>query len=127
MWRRRSYIFEIMGFKRSKRVGDRIKEEVSDLLLRRVKDPRIGFVTITDVDVTNNLRLAKVYYSVMGSEEDRRRAAEGLASALGFIKRELGARLHLKYMPDVVFCYDPSLEYGERIEQILRDIKGRID
>lgn len=108
-------------------MGDRIKEEVSDLLLRRVKDPRIGFLTITDVEVTNNLRLAKVYYSVMGSEEDRRRAAEGLASALGFIKRELGARLHLKYMPDVVFCYDPSLEHGERIEQILRDIRERID
>jgi ribosome-binding factor A len=69
--------------------------------------------------------MAKVYYSVMGSEEDRRLAAEGLRSALGFIKRELGSRLHLKYMPDVVFEYDTSVEYGNRIEQILKDIRGR--
>lgn len=107
-------------------MGDRIKEEVSDLLLRKVKDPRIGFLTITDVEVTDNLRMAKVYYSVMGSEEDRRLAAEGLGSALGFIKRELGSRLHLKYMPDVVFEYDTSVEYGNRIEQILKDIRERL-
>lgn len=116
----------IMDYKRGKRVGDRIKEEVSDLLLRKVKDPRIGFVTITGVEVSQNLRLAKIYYSVLGPEEDRRLAAEGLASALGFIKRELGARLRLKYMPDVVFAYDPSIEHGDRIEQILRGIRGSV-
>jgi len=104
-------------------VGDRIREEVSDLLLRRVKDPRIGFVTITDVELTSNLRLAKVFFSVMGDEEDRLRAAAGLKSALGFIKRELAARLQLKFMPDIIFVHDPSLEYGDKIEKILREIR----
>jgi ribosome-binding factor A len=109
---------------RIRRVGDRIREEISDLLHRKVKDPRIGFVTITDVEVTTNLRLAKVYYSVMGSDADRQRAAQGLDSASGFIKRELSSRLHLKFMPEIVFHYDPTVEYGDRMERIFRDLKG---
>jgi ribosome-binding factor A len=108
---------------RSKRVGDRIREEISDLLLRKVKDPRIGFVTITAVEVSKNLRAAKVFYSVLGAPEDRQRAADGLASALGFIKLELGARLQLKFMPEIVFAYDPSIEYGDRIERLLMEIR----
>jgi ribosome-binding factor A len=114
-----------MASNRIRRIGDRIREEVSDLLLRRVKDPRIGFVTITDVALTPNLRLAKVYYSVVGGEAERLRAAEGLASASSFIRRELAARLQLRFMPEIVFLHDPSLEYGDRIEKILRDIRGQ--
>ncbi len=109
---------------RIKRVGDRIREEISNLLHRKVKDPRIGFVTITDVEVTANLRLAKVYYSVMGSEADRQRASQGLDSASGFIKRELSSRLQLKFMPEIVFQYDSSVEYGDRMERIFREIEG---
>lgn len=114
----------MMDPKRAKRVGVRIRDEISDLLLRRVKDPRIAFVTITDVDVSPDLRRAKVYYSVMGTEAERRRAAEGFDRAVGFIRRELAARLQLKFMPEIGFVYDPSLEYGDKIEQLLRDIRG---
>jgi ribosome-binding factor A len=112
-----------MGINRAKRVAIRIREEISGVLLRRVRDPRIGFVTITDVDVSPDLRQAKIYYSVVGSEVDRDQAAEGLNSARGFIKRELAARLQLKFMPDIEFVYDRSLEYGEKIENLLRDIQ----
>lgn len=113
-----------MDRKRPKRVGVRIREEISDLLLRRVRDPRIGFVTITGVDVSPDIRRAKVYYSVMGDEGDRRRAAEGLNKALGFIRRELAARLQMKFMPEIGFEFDASLEYGEKIEKVLRDLRG---
>jgi ribosome-binding factor A len=113
----------MMDAKRAKRVGVRIRQEVADLLLRRVKDPRIGFVTITEVDVSPDLRRAKIYYSVVGTEVDRQRAAEGLHRASSFIKRELAPRLQLKFMPEIGFVYDPSLEYGDRIEKLLRDIR----
>lgn len=108
---------------RPKRVGDRIREEISDLLLKKVKDPRIGFVTITGVEVSKDLRAAKVFYSILGELEDRQRAADGLASAMGFIKRELGARLQLKFMPEIVFAYDSSMEYADRIERLLMEIR----
>jgi ribosome-binding factor A len=113
-----------MGSERGKRVGDRIREEICDLLLRKVKDPRIGFVTVTGVDLSPNLRFAKVYYSLLGTQEDRQRAEQGLKSASGFIKRELGARLQLKFVPDIVFLFDESLEYGDRMERILRELQG---
>jgi ribosome-binding factor A len=112
--------------KRAKRVGVRIREEVSDLLLRKIKDPRIGFVTITGVEVSDDLRRAKVFYSVLGTETDRRDAAAGLHSAKGFIKRELAARLQLKFMPEIGFEYDESLEYGDRIERLIRRARGDI-
>lgn len=108
---------------RPKRVGDRIREEISDLLLKKVKDPRIGFVTITGVEVSKDLRAAKVFYSILGELEDRQRAADGLASAMGFIKRELGARLQLKFMPEIVFAYDSSMEDADRIERLLMEIR----
>ncbi len=109
---------------RSKRVGDRIREEISDILLRKVKDPRIGFLTITDVELSPNLRYAKVYYSVVGTESERRSAADGLESASGFMKRELGTRLRLKFMPELVFQFDSSLEYGDRMERLFRELHG---
>ena len=127
MWRLRSCILENMEPRRRKRVEDRIREETSELLLMRVKDPRIGFVTVTGVEISSNLRHAKIFYSVLGDEQQRKSAQEGLVSAAGFIKRELAARLQLKYMPDIVFHYDPSIEYGERIEKILKGIENRTD
>lgn len=113
------------GLRRARRVGDRIREELSYLLLRKVKDPRIGFVTITQVVVSPNLRLAKVYYSVYGTDEDKKRVKEGLDRALGFIKRELSHRLELKYMPELVFHYDRSLEDGSRMEELFRKLRQK--
>ena len=100
-----------------------IKEEISQIFLRELKDPRIGFVTITKVAVSDDLRVARVYYSVFGGEEQKEESHLGLESAKGYIKRELGRRVRLKYIPEVTFFFDDSLEYGEHIEELLRGVK----
>lgn len=112
-----------MAGERRKRVGVRIREEISELLLRKVRDPRIGFVSITGVDLSPDLRVARVFYSVLGSELDRSQAAQGLRSAHGFIKRELASRLQLKFMPEILFILDNSMEQGERMERIFRELE----
>ena len=100
-----------------------MREEISEILLKDLKDPRIGFVTITKVAVTDDLRQAKVYYSVFGGEQEKEDSLQGLESATGYIKRELGRRMRLKYMPEITFHFDDSLEYGAHIEKLLRDVK----
>ena len=100
-----------------------IKEEISQIFLRELKDPRIGFVTITKVAVSDDLRVARVYYSVFGGEEQKEESHQGLESAKGYIKRELGRRVRLKYIPEIHFLFDDSLEYGEHIEELLRGVK----
>ena len=112
----------MMRFKRSEKVGDLIRKEISQILLGELKDPRIGFVTITKVAVSDDLKSAKVYYSVFGGEDQKEESYQGLESAKGYIKRELGRRVRLKYMPEIRFLFDDSLEYGEHIEGLLRDI-----
>jgi ribosome-binding factor A len=108
---------------RASRVSDLVKREVADLLMRRVKDPRVKAITITGVDVSKDLRYAKVYFSLIGDEKDIRLAQAGLDSAKGFIKREIGLRLELKHVPDIAFKHDPSLEEGSRMEKLLQKIK----
>jgi len=107
---------------RSHRVGELIHKEVSALLVKGLKDPRIGFVTITAVEVTPDLHLARIYFTVVGDELLRRRTEEGLSSSVPFIRRELGKVLRMRYVPDILFCYDTSLEYGNRIETLLKEI-----
>jgi ribosome-binding factor A len=87
-----------------------------------LKDPRIGFVTITAVDVTPDLHLARIYFSVMGDETARKNTQKGLSSSVPYIRRELGRRLRMRYVPDILFQYDSSLEYGNRIESLIREI-----
>jgi len=108
---------------RASRVSDLVKREVAELLMRKVKDPRVKAITITGVDVTKDLRLARVFYSLIGGEKDIRLAQAGLDSAKGFIKREIGLRLELKHVPDIVFKHDPSLEEGSRMEKLLQKIR----
>ncbi len=100
-----------------------MREEISEILLKELKDPRIGFVTITKVAVTDDLRQAKVYYSVFGGEQEKEDSLQGLESATGYIKRELGRRMRLKYMPEITFFFDDSLEYGAHIEELLQAAK----
>ncbi|GAF71008.1 unnamed protein product, partial [marine sediment metagenome] len=100
-----------MEYRRADSVKGLLQKEIS-LLLRKVKDPRIGFVTITGVEVTDDLRHAKVYVSVMGAESMRTQTMEGLHSAAGFIRRELGRVLTLRRIPEIVFRYDESVERG---------------
>jgi ribosome-binding factor A len=106
--------------KRTVQVGGLIQQEVSDLLTRKLKDPRLEMVVITGVDVSPDLKLARVYFSRYGRPEEVRQAAEGLQKAAGYIKRELGARLQLRYVPDLQFLHDSSYEYGDRIEALLK-------
>jgi ribosome-binding factor A len=108
---------------RASRVGDMILREIADLLMRKVKDPRVKGITITGVFVSKDLRHAKVYFSVIGDESDIRTAQVGLDSAKGFIKREIGLRMDLKYVPDILFKHDPSLEKGSEMEKLLQKIK----
>jgi ribosome-binding factor A len=113
-----------MEGKRSEKVADLIQKEISEMLLRTVKDPRIGFVTITRVSVSEDYRSAKVYFSVPGSLEERQRSMEGLNSAKGYHRKELGRRIRLRYTPEVFFKFDPSIEYSIHIEEVFRHLRG---
>jgi ribosome-binding factor A len=111
-----------MNKTRMSRVGEEIKKELSIVLQRGLKDPRIGFVTVTDVEVTSDLQLAKVYVSIFGSEEQRRDSLAGLQKAKGYLRTEIGRRVKLRHIPDFVFKLDESIDYGSKIETILREI-----
>jgi ribosome-binding factor A len=109
---------------RSTRLGELIKEEVSDILLRSLKDPRIGFVSVTDVEVTSDLRQVKIFVSVLGDESAKKDTMKALDSATGFVRSEIGKRIRLRYTPEVMFKFDNSIERGSRISKILNDIKS---
>ncbi|NTV43422.1 MAG: 30S ribosome-binding factor RbfA [Syntrophobacteraceae bacterium] len=113
-----------MPYKRSARVGDLVRKELADLLLRKVKDPRVAGVTITGVEVSPDLHHAKIFYCVSGSlaEKDKENASKGLSKAKGYIRQELGKRLQMRYVPEVDFRYDPSFEYGDKIERLLKEL-----
>jgi ribosome-binding factor A len=111
-----------MDYRRSDKVGVVIKEEISRMLIREIKDPRIGFVTITRVKVSKDLRFVKVYFSVLGDQSAREDSVRGLNSAVGFMRRELGRRLRLRYVPDIVFSFDPSLEHMSRLAELIQEI-----
>ncbi len=111
------------SYKRSERVGDLIRREIADIIMHKTKDPRIGFITVTGVDLSNDLRHAKVYISVYereteGTEEN---TLQALKNATGFIRGELSKRVRLRFMPEIVFKLDKSAEYGEKIERLLRE------
>jgi ribosome-binding factor A len=109
---------------RATRVGEQMKKELSDIIGRKLKDPRIGFVTVTDVRVTGDLQQAKVYISVLGDEEQRQNTLKGLEKAKGFIRSEIGQRIRLRKTPEIFFEIDESIEYGNRIEQLIRQISA---
>jgi len=109
-------------FKRSEKVAEAIHEIISELLVKGLKDPRIGFVTVTGVKVTDDLHHATVYFTVVGSDVEKKATAAGLASSCSFIRKERGKTLRMRYVPDIHFVYDTSLDYGNRIDSILREI-----
>ena len=112
-------------FKRADRVGDQIRAELADIIHRKIKDPRVGFMTVTRVEVSDDLKHAKVFFSILGDEAMRKETLKGLKSAAHFIRGELGRRLKLRYTPEVVFLFDESIARGDRTLEILRglDIK----
>lgn len=107
---------------RNERVARALRREISDILRNEIKDPRVGFVSITDVEVTADLRQAKVYFSVMGAPEDKRRAKEGLASATGFIRTEVSRRVRLHHAPEIAFLLDESIERGVRVIDLMNKL-----
>jgi len=109
--------------RRSNRVGDLILREIADLLMTRVKDPRVKKTTVTGIVVSKDLRYAKVFYSLIGNEQEIRETQKGLESATGFIKREIGLRMDLKYIPDIVFKHDPSLAEGDHMEKLFQRLR----
>jgi ribosome-binding factor A len=113
-----------MIYKRSDKVAESIHEQVSGLLIKGLKDPRIGFVTITGVKVTDDLSIATIYFSVIGSDEEKHDSEKGLNSAKGFVRKEIAANLRMRRVPEIIFKYDNSFEYGQRIESILSEINA---
>jgi ribosome-binding factor A len=115
------------GFKRQDRLRDQIKREVADILLHTVKNPKIGFVTITDVEVSKDLRYAKVYYSCMGDGPQKKESARALERTKGVVQAELGKRLRIRQTPQISYHVDRSLDYGEKIDSLLDQIRREKD
>ncbi len=111
-----------MQGRRTDRLGHQIRVELAELIAREVKDPRIGFATITRVELSADLHHARVFVSVMGTAEERQNSLEGLSSAAGFLRREIGHRLALRRSPELAFVLDQGAEAGERIERILQKL-----
>ena len=112
-----------MDFKRSDRVGDSIREELADILLKKTKDPRVGFVTITRVELSDDLKHAHVFISTLGTESERKATLKGLRSAAPFLRGELGRRLKMRYTPELLFIIDESIERGDHVLDLLRNLK----
>ncbi len=115
------------SYKRAERVADLIRMEVADILARKTKDPRVGFMTVTGVDLSPDLRVAKVFVTTLQEGQEEEKALEGLTHALGFIRAELGRRLTLRYIPELKFCRDISEQRGNRIDQLLDSLHDQKD
>ncbi len=107
---------------RVRKMQEFIKQEVSKMLLHDLKDRGLGFVTVTDVNVTGDLRQATVYVSLFGSEEEKEESMAALQRAKGFIRTQLGKFLTVRHIPEIEFAVDESIEYGNKIEKLLQSI-----
>jgi ribosome-binding factor A len=112
-----------MSANRAERIGDLIKREIGDIIERGLKDPRIGFVTVLEVEVSADLRHARVFFSVFGDHRAQEETRRGLQSAKFFIQGEIGRRLRLKYTPELSFQFDQSVQRGLRITKLLRTLR----
>jgi ribosome-binding factor A len=111
--------------RRPQRIALQIQHEVSLMISRDMKDRRVGFVTVTGVQMSPDLRHAKIFISLMGSEEEKKESLETLNHAAGWIRHELGQRIRMKFAPDIVFLMDTSQDYGERIDRLIDEIRER--
>jgi ribosome-binding factor A len=108
--------------RRTERLSEEIREEVALLIASELKDPRIGFVTVTRVEVTPDLRTARIYVGVLGTEKQRTTSLAGLKQGAGFLRRALGRTLRLRYTPELLFQYDEGLEASDRVAKLLAEI-----
>lgn len=111
-----------MGFSRAERLAEVIRSETSAIIQRDLRDPRIGFISVTDVIVSGDLRHAKVFVSVFGDDEAKRSAMQGLQQARGHIRSELSQRIAVRFMPEIHFRLDESIERGARVSSLLRQV-----
>ncbi|EFD93260.1 30S ribosome-binding factor RbfA [Megasphaera lornae] len=114
-----------MGEVRVRKIQEFIKQEVSAMLLREIKDPRVGFVTVTDAKITGDLREATVYVSLYGSPEEKRATLQVLRQSAGYFRTAVGKRLGIRYAPSITFAEDTSLDYGMKIDRLLRDVEKK--
>ena len=111
-----------MSSQRPSRVGEQIREDLTELLARQVHDPGIGFLTITRVQVTSDLQSARVYYTTLGDAQARKQTSRALGRATPFLRRHLGSRLRLRRIPELQFFYDENIERLDRVERILHEL-----
>ena len=111
------------NYRREDQLSGAITRELSDLIRTRMKDPRIGFASITGVELSHDLRYAKVFVSVMGSPEEQRETMRGLDSANGFLRRELAQRLTIRHVPEISFRLDESIARGARVLDLLKQVE----
>ena len=111
-------------FARSDRVSGQIQKVLSEILLKKVKDPRLENASITDVKMSRDLRIARIYFVAPGNKKSMEESLEGFKSALGYVKRTLARQLGLRYMPDLKFFYDESFDYGSQIDKVLKAVKA---
>ena len=107
---------------RADRIAEQMKKELTDIITRKLKDPHVGFVTVTDIEVTGDLQMATVYISVLGDDTVAEETLKGLDRAKGFIRSEVGSRIRLRVTPEIKFAMDSSIAYGNRIEDLLRGL-----
>lgn len=104
------------------RVGEQLKKELSQIIQTELKDPGIGFITVTGVDITSDLSQARIYLSVLGSDEQKEQTLQALSRAKGYLRTEVGKRIRLRHTPELLFKFDTSIEYGSKIESLLDQI-----
>ncbi|HZK18153.1 MAG TPA: 30S ribosome-binding factor RbfA [Clostridia bacterium] len=109
---------------RSERLAETVKKEVSDIITTTIKDPRVGFASITSVEVSGDLRHAKIFVSVLGPDNEKEATLEALEHAKGFIRTELGRRVRLRHTPELIFYLDDSIGHGVRVMELLKAVKA---
>jgi ribosome-binding factor A len=108
---------------RQEKIAEAIRQEASVIIHDKLKDPRLGFVTITNVEITHDLRFAKIFFSVLGNEVAYKKTKAALNSSLGFVRKLIAQRLSLRFAPEIAFYDDRSTEYSVRIEEVLNSLK----
>jgi len=112
---------------REQRVAEAVREEISDILHNEIKDPRVGFISVTRVEMSGDLRVAKVHFSVLGNESEQAQAYKALKNAAGFIRSELAQRIRLRHAPELLFRLDTSIQQGLKIAKLLNEIQDSAD
>jgi ribosome-binding factor A len=111
---------------RSQRLAEELKTEISAIIAQQVRDPRVGFATVTQVKVSPDLRYARVFVSVFGSQEEKKQTLDALINATSYIRRQVGLRIRLRYLPELTFAYDESVERGDRMTQLIEGIEREL-